>query len=105
MLFSLVVTFVAVVTVAAAFSPEWVRRMSLAIVHLLTMLYRVKVQSFKYTGKYYCFVDTFEDRVDANPNHIQFISIDEDREVTLAEVDHTANRFAHWSLKLGLKPK
>jgi non-ribosomal peptide synthetase component F len=73
--------------------------------NLLVLLYRVKSFSLRFIGKSYSFIDDFERRVRESPNHVQFITVEDGRELTLAELDSLSNRIAHWMMSLHLKPR
>ena len=83
--------------------PEWFKRMCLAIVHLLTMLAYVRIHGYRRRGQPYSFVDEIEERVDQNPQLIQLICVEDDRKVTLQELDEMANQLSHWGIEQGYK--
>jgi fatty-acyl-CoA synthase len=56
----------------------------------------------KNSGKKWSYVNVFEQKVDKNPDLIQFISVDEDKAVTLGGMERLANQIAHWGISLKL---
>lgn len=67
------------------------------------MLILSKIHGRKYSGKIYSYADVFEEIVDNDPNRVQFIVVEEERNVLLAEVDILSNKIAHWGKSIGLK--
>lgn len=65
------------------------------------LLYVKKLQ--KRSGKKWSYVNLFEEKVDKNPDLIQFISVDEDKAITLGGMERLANQIAHWASSLKLK--
>lgn len=61
---------------------------------LITMLYMMKVHGY-FTPKFWSVVDMMESRFDEVPC-TQFISVETGEEVSTAQVDQLANKFAHW---------
>ena len=57
----------------------------------------------KRSGKKWSFVNLFEEKVDKNPDLIQFITVDDDKAVTLGGMERLANQIAHWAVSLGLQ--
>lgn len=51
------------------------------------------------------FVDFFEEKVDKNPDFIQFITVEDDRMITLGEMESQANQLGRWGESIGLKQK
>lgn len=50
-------------------------------------------------------IDVLEKIIDKEPNRIQFISVEDEKEYTLDDVDKLANQVARWGLKCGCKEK
>ncbi len=69
------------------------------------MLYQIKKHANKYGKKAWSYVDYFEEKVDANPNALQFITVEDDVHITLGGMERLANSLAHWALSKKLKQK
>lgn len=85
--------------------PDWVKRVCLAVVHLLSMLFQVRIHGLRHLGKRYSVIDSFESNVDKSPDLVQLICVEDDQKVTLKELDFIANRLAHWAIEVGLKSR
>lgn len=102
----MLVTFAVVVGLLVAivvFLPQPIKAMLVACVRLLTLLIQVRLHTFSNGGKDYSFVDEVEKQVDKNPNLVQFVCVEDGREMTLAELDEIANKTSHWGISEGLK--
>lgn len=51
------------------------------------------------------FVDFFEDKVDANPDAVQFITVEDDVYTTLGGMERLANQLAYWATQQKLQQK
>ena len=84
--------------------PTWVLRFYMSLYNLVKLLVHVRFHATWNAGKKYSMVDSFENLVDKDPSRVQFIFVEEDRKVTLKDLDTTANQISHWGIKMGLKP-
>ena len=65
---------------------------------LIRILFSSKLHSFRMKGlRAFSFADVWEKTVDANPFRILFISAEDDKEVSLRDVDVLANQVSHWA--------
>lgn len=78
-----------------------VRKMIHSCVKLLTMLFHVKIHNTRFNGKRFSYANIFEYTVDKYPNRVQFISVDNNEEITLKQMDDFANQIAAWLVSLG----
>lgn len=85
--------------------PSDIKKKAVAIIDLITVLLQVKIHQFQNGGKAYSIADLFEERVDAHPNRVQFVSVEDSREVTLQDMEKLANQIAWWLNGTGLKQK
>lgn len=69
------------------------------------MLIKTKIHNRTIGGKCWSFVNLFEERVDVNPDIVQFITADDDKAISLGMLDMEANQIAHWGKGIGLKQK
>lgn len=63
----------------------------------------VKLHQYANAKKPWSFVDFFESQVMRHPDHVQFITVEDDRKITLTEMDNQANQLGRWGTTLGLK--
>ena len=73
------------------------------LIKLVNALIHVKYHAITTHGKYFSYADVFEARVDAHPNRVQFITVEDNKSVTLLDLEKEANKIAHWSLKQNYK--
>jgi fatty-acyl-CoA synthase len=66
------------------------------VIQLTAMLIKVKWHTLLHAGKNWNFVDLFESRVDRDRDIIQFITVENDKYITLGMVEDFANQTAHW---------
>lgn len=85
--------------------PKHWKRMAFALYSLLRLLVTVRLHALWRGGQYYSAVDFWEAQADAHPDRVQVIVADENRNVTLLEMEALANKVAHWTSDvLGLQP-
>jgi fatty-acyl-CoA synthase len=63
----------------------------------------VRIHQISNSKKPWSFVDFFESKVLSHPHHVQFITVEDDRHITLSEMDNQANQLGRWGTTLGLK--
>lgn len=85
--------------------PNWLKRMFLTVFNLVRLLISLKTYTFQHSGKSFTFADLFEEIVKTNPDRVQFIMAENERRVTVSQLDQLANQIAWWLLDLGIKPK
>lgn len=68
-----------------------------AVVELFQLLYHTRKHASKHGRKVWSYADFFEDKVDANPDGVQFISVEDDTYTTLGGMERQANQLAHWA--------
>jgi len=57
------------------------------LITLLQMLISIKKHGSKYHGKYFSYADMFEEIVDKDPFHVQFINVEDEKETTIGTID------------------
>lgn len=65
----------------------------------------VKLHERKCKSGPWSFVDFFEEKVDNNPDLLQFITVEDERMITLGDIEAIANQLGRWGESLGLKQK
>jgi acyl-coenzyme A synthetase/AMP-(fatty) acid ligase len=75
---------------------EWFGRLR-AITELFQLLYHTSQHARKHGKKVWSFVDCFEEKVDANPDRVQFITVEDDTYTTLGGMERLANQLAYWA--------
>jgi hypothetical protein len=65
----------------------------------------MKIHERKNSKKPWSFIDFFEEKVDKDPSFIQFITVEDDRQITLNEMDQQGNQLGRWATTLGLQQK
>lgn len=72
---------------------------------ILTFATIIQIHQRKHSKKPWSFVDFFESKVIADPQFVQFITVEDDRYITLSDMDQQANQLGRWGTSLGLKQK
>jgi fatty-acyl-CoA synthase len=62
----------------------------------------MKIHERKHSKKPWSFVNYFEEKVDQNPNFIQFLTVEDNHSYTLSDIDQQANQLGRWASTLGL---
>jgi fatty-acyl-CoA synthase len=75
---------------------EWFGRLR-ALTELFTLLYHTRRHASKHGKQVWSFVDFFEEKVDANPSTVQFVTVEDDTYVTLGGMERLANQLAYWA--------
>lgn len=81
----------------------WIRfgQTVLFLLRLVHALIKVKIHALSTHGKCFSYADVFEDRVDANPDLVQFVTVEDEKVWTLAHLEKQANQLAHWTVSKG----
>jgi len=66
------------------------------LLSLLKMLIQSKIHSLRYGNTNYNIITFLEEIVDRDPERVQFICVEDDRNVTLHFIDNYANQFYYW---------
>lgn len=82
-----------------------VKKMILASLDLVYVLVQVRIHSMKHNGKRFSYADVFEETVDKYPSRVQFISVEDNKEYLLSEMDTLANQIAWWLQSNGVLQK
>lgn len=83
---------------------EWFGRLR-ALTELFQLLFYTSRHNKKHGKKVWSFVDLFEEKVDANPDAVQFITVEDDMYTTLGGMERLANQLAHWATEQKLQQK
>lgn len=75
------------------------------LLRLLTLLFLSKYHSIRYVGKNYSYADVVEEKVDNDPNRIVLICADDDKHVSMSEIESKANQIAYWGQSIGCKQR
>jgi fatty-acyl-CoA synthase len=75
---------------------EWFGRLR-NVYELLQILFYTRRHASKYGKKVWSYADFFEGKVDANPDGVQFISVDDDTYTTLGGMERLANQLGYWA--------
>jgi fatty-acyl-CoA synthase len=68
------------------------------LLELIALLVRLKYHAFTKNGRVWSFADEFERLVDAHPDVIQFIFVENDQYVSRSALDRQANQIANWAI-------
>ncbi len=66
------------------------------VLSLLNMLLQAKYHSLRFGNTNYNIITFLEEIVDRDPERVQFICVEDDRNVTLQFIDNYANQFYYW---------
>lgn len=91
------------VFIALAAYWNWIQSGVMFCIKLLEMLAKVKFHGLLRHKKYFSWADLFEGYVDAEPDRVQFITVEDEKAVTLRDLDDQANQLAHWATSKGYK--
>jgi fatty-acyl-CoA synthase len=75
---------------------EWFGRIR-NLTELFRLLYITRSHARKYGKKVWSYVDFFEEKVDANPDRVQFITVEDGVHTTLGGMERLANQLAYWA--------
>lgn len=75
---------------------EWFGRLR-GIFELFSILYYTRTHFRKHGKKVWSYADFFEGKVDANPDRVQFITVEDDTYTTLGGMERLANQLAYWA--------
>jgi len=75
------------------------------LIKLLILLFLSKYHSIKYGGKNYSYADVVEEKVDLDSNRIVLICADDDKHISMGEIESKANQIAHWGQSIGCKQR
>ena len=95
--FNLVIVFLFVASLYAFISAYFGKTISF-LLKLLLCLARAKLHSVRYGNKLFSYADTWESIVDSDPSRVQFITVEDDKQVSIGHLDAEANRLAHWGI-------
>lgn len=73
------------------------KRMVFSLYSLLRLLIAVRLHALFRRRSYYSAVDFWEAQADGHPDRVQVIVAEENRSVTLLEMEALANKVAHWT--------
>ena len=103
--YSLAVAFCAIVSHLLLFlylCADYVPELS-CIKSLLLMLVDLRRSTGRvHKKKLYSIADMLEEKVDANPKLVQFVTAEDGRDYTLEQIEDFANRIANWGTAKGL---
>lgn len=75
------------------------------LLRLITLLFLSKYHSIRYVGKNYSYADVVEEQVDNDGKRIVLICADDDKYITLNEIESKANQIAYWGQSIGCKQR
>jgi len=97
------IALVVVVIAASVYVWNWLGQTILFCLRLVSALIKVKMHALSKHGKYFSYADVFEDRVDATPDRVQFVTVEDEKAWTLAHLEKEANQLAHWAVSQGYR--